>query len=298
MPLGQILADTLSQWKQNAQTGMQNAWDRTYPARVQVGALMSGDPQTAAKVLKDQIAALTPEGVNNAIINFGVGMVGNIKGINPVNKFSGLYDAMVKSGNEELAIKKQSPNLWTPDNQELGVDDAINDIVYPKNTGKKYPDPLPEYQDKYGDLGGEKYDALEGKISSELRDKWIEENHPNFTDVTDLYNASPNEQGSAFEAGLNHLGVKYTPNYSASSKSNYFYVENPITKQTDKIRFATHAKQAFDADEATLNVNPEGGISSHTWDDAQSYLENLLEHNGQPLDKQIAAQQLQKAVAQ
>ena len=92
--------------------------------------------------------------------------------------------------------------------------------------------------------------------------------------------------------------MKYTPNYSSSSQSNYFYVENPITKQTDKIRFATHAKQAFDADEATLNINPEGGISSHTWDDAQSYLENLLEHNGHPLDQQVAAQQLQKAVGQ
>ena len=294
MPIGQFLANAL----QNAQTGISNQWDNGRPYREAMGAALTGHLADAGQILSDKVASISPQDLTHGIMNFGVGMVGNIKGINPVNKFSGLYDAMVKSGNEELARKKQSPNLWTPDNQELGVDDAINDIVYPKNTGKKYPDPLPEYQDKYGELGGEKYDALEGKISSELRDEWIEENHPNFTDVTDLYNASPNQQGSAFEAGLNHLGVKYTPNYSSSSQSNYFYVENPITKQTDKIRFATHAKQAFDADEATLNINPEGGISSHTWDDAQSYLENLLEHNGHPLDQQVAAQQLQKAVGQ
>jgi hypothetical protein len=195
-----------------------------------------------------------------------------------VNNYQPMYDAMVKAGNEQLALKKTSPNLWTPDNEELGVDSAISDIVYPKGTGVQYPEPLPEYQDKYGDLGGKKYDALEQQIADEYRTKWINENHPDFTDVTDLYHASPNQQGSAFEAGLKQLGVPYTPNYSASTQSNYFYVENPITKQTEKIRFATHQKQAFDSDEAHLNINPEGGSSSHTWNDAQDYLEKLAKH--------------------
>ena len=43
----------------NAKQGISNAWDKTEPARVQVGALMSGDPQTALDSLKGQIAGVT-----------------------------------------------------------------------------------------------------------------------------------------------------------------------------------------------------------------------------------------------
>lgn len=216
--------------------------------------------------------------IEQQIVRYGDGQAMSV----PKTKYSDLYDAIVKAGNDELSIKKNSNNLWVPDDIGEYADNEISKYVYPKNTGKKYPDPLPEYTDKYGDLGGAKYEELYSDIYGKLKQEWVDANYPNFSEVTDLYKASPNQQGSAFEAGLKQIGVKYRPEYSSSSQSNYFYVDNPITGKTDKIRFATHRKQAYDADDADINVNPEGGVDSHTWDDAQSYLESLLEFGYPP----------------
>ena len=60
----------------NAKQGISNAWDKTEPARVQVGALMSGDPQTALDSLKGQIAGVTKQDVYDAMSGMGVDAAG------------------------------------------------------------------------------------------------------------------------------------------------------------------------------------------------------------------------------
>jgi hypothetical protein len=150
----------------------------------------------------------------------------------PVDVYGNLYKSIVEGGNKERLLRKESPDLWTPDNEELGVDETVNGIAYQKVEGQKYPQLKPEYADEYGDPNTKAYDNLVKSVREQLLAEWKDANHPNFSDVTDLHSATPNEQGTAFEHGLQHLGVKYRPEYSASTQSNYFYVDNPITEET------------------------------------------------------------------
>lgn len=59
-------------------------WDKGSPYRIAAGALLSGDPQTAGDVLNQHFANTTPDDINSAALNTGlgfapVGMIGEFR---------------------------------------------------------------------------------------------------------------------------------------------------------------------------------------------------------------------------
>jgi hypothetical protein len=106
-------------------------WNNGEPYRVALGALLSGDPQTAGKVIEQQFAGMTPQDIQNGVMNVGLGMapIGMTAKLGP---FKGLIDrtrSIDISGNDLFAQHASMP-------QRAAVAHDINMTVSPIADGK------------------------------------------------------------------------------------------------------------------------------------------------------------------